>query len=114
MCAGFINRACCKEVEFFDQKVEGIIKIKKSEENILKDTWLNILYQIPGLGKDKCHRIAEGFPTYQSILQDYNGEQKLRDLEIVRGNKSTKLGLVLAKRIYKVFLSVKFQDSVLE
>lgn len=60
--------------------MEGIIKIKRSEENVLKDTWLNILYQIPGLGKEKCYRIAESFPTYKSILHDYNGAQKLRDL----------------------------------
>lgn len=47
-------------------------------------------------------------------MSDYNGDQNLRDLEIARGNKSSKLGAVLAKRIYKVFLSTKFQDSVLD
>lgn len=68
------------------------------------------MYQIPGLGKDKCMKIAEKFPTYQSILKDYSGEQGLKELAIGKG----KLGQNLAKRVYKVFLGTKYQESVLD
>lgn len=30
MCAAFLNRACNKELQFFDQKVEEIIKVRKN------------------------------------------------------------------------------------
>lgn len=71
----------------------------------MKDTWVNILYQIPGLGKDRCLKLAESFPTYQSILKDYEGSQKLKDTMIGK----SKLGKALATRIYKVFLGTKYQ-----
>lgn len=58
MTAAFLNRACSKEIDFFDQKVDEIIKVRKNESNVLKDTWLNIVYQIPGLGKEKCLKIV--------------------------------------------------------
>lgn len=71
---------------------------------------MNILYQIPGLGKEKCLRIAESFPTYQSILKDYEEKQKLKDLMIGK----SKLGTLLATRIYKVFLGTKYKSSVVD
>lgn len=55
-------------------------------------------------------KIAEKFPTYQSILKDYSGEQGLKELAIGKG----KLGQNLAKRVYKVFLGTKYQESVLD
>lgn len=110
LCASFLNRACSKELEFFDQKVEEIIRVRKNEPNVLRDTWVNILYQIPGLGKDKSLKIAEKFPTYQSILRDYEGAQELKDTLVGK----SKLGKSLATRIYKVFLGTKYQESVID
>jgi hypothetical protein len=57
------------------------------------------------LGKDRCLKLAESFPTYQSILKDYEGSQKLKDTMIGK----SKLGKALATRIYKVFLGTKYQ-----
>lgn len=54
--------------------------------------WRNILFQMPGIGKDKCKVIAEKFPTYQHIVQDSKKSKSLKNLDVSKGTKSTKLG----------------------
>lgn len=58
--------------------------------------WRNILFQMPGIGKDKCKVIANKFPTYQHILKDSKKNKNLKSLEVSKGTKSTKLGSVHA------------------
>lgn len=54
--------------------------------------WRNILFQMPGIGKDKCKVIVDKFPTYQHILQDSKKSKSLKNLNVSRGTKSIKLG----------------------
>lgn len=42
--------------------------------------WRNILFQTPGIGKDKCKIIANNLPTYQHILKDFNTKKSLKSL----------------------------------
>lgn len=58
--------------------------------------WRNILYQMPGIGKDKCKVIANKFPTFQDILKDCKKNKNLKNLDVSRGTKSMKLGSVHA------------------
>ena len=58
--------------------------------------WRNILFQMPGLGKEKCKAIANNFPSYQIILADSKKNKNLKKLDVSKGTKSTKLGSVHA------------------
>lgn len=80
-----------------------------NEANVLKITWINMLLQVPGLTEDKVRKIVDKFPTYRSLVQDAEGEQKLKDLAL--GKK--KLGLEWAKKIFMVFAGVKFQEAIM-
>lgn len=74
--------------------------------------WRNLLFQVPGLGKDKCKLIADKFPTYQALLKDCDKEKQLKNLAVERGTKSIKIGGNIAERIYKVFGSINGKESL--
>ena len=68
--------------------------------------WKNILFQTPGLGKDKCKAIAEKYPTYRHIIKDCDKDKQLKNLQVGKGTKSMKIGSSIAERLYKVFGSL--------
>lgn len=58
--------------------------------------WRNILFQTPGVGKDKCKAIGDKYPTYKSIIKDCEKDKQLKYLPVERGVKSSKIGSAIA------------------
>ena len=55
MSSAIINSHFEKGISFYDQNTTGI---KKKNESEAERCWMNILFQIPGLGQEKCRVIA--------------------------------------------------------
>ena len=70
---------------------------------------MNILYQIPGLGQEKCKAITEKYPNYEALFLDYIGERELSKLQVKSGVKEIKLGEALSNRIYRALFSENSQ-----
>ena len=67
---------------------------------------MNILFQIPGLGQEKCRIIAQNYPNYKALLLDFLGGKELSDLPVRSGVKEIRLGEVMANRIYKALFNL--------
>ena len=62
-----------------------------------------MMFQVPGIGKDRVKTLVDTFGTYEEILQDDQTVKKLKNLVVGRGVKGAKIGKAVAERIYKVF-----------
>lgn len=96
-------------MEFFDPPIQQLETGKHNEANVLKNVWINLLFQIPGLGEEKVRKVADSFQTYVSVVKDYLNEQKLKDVQVGR----KKLGADWAKKIYAVLLGVKYAEAIM-
>jgi hypothetical protein len=105
-----INCEGAQEVTFYDQKSEEIKGA--TSESLRERLWMNVFYQIPGLGKEKCHAIALRFPTYETLLEDYTTRKELKNVLVSRGVKEAKLGPVLANRIYRCLFTADGSVSI--
>jgi hypothetical protein len=82
--------------------------IRKGNEGKLtasEATWSNMIFQVPGIGKDRVKAISEHFPSYEAVLIDFKNKKLLKNLVVGRGVKGAKIGRAVADRIYKVFSS---------
>lgn len=104
MSSAIINSKFEKEICFYDQSTSEVKTETQSESHKL---WVNILFQIPGLGQEKCLAIAQIYPNYKSLLFDFEGAKELKNLSVRRGLKEARLGETLANRIYKSLFSLK-------
>jgi hypothetical protein len=78
-------------------------------------TWIRHLMCIPGISETKAIAVAKVYPNYTSLIDQYNKsgynerekESFLKDIEVdnKNKNKTTKLGVALSTKIYKVFNS---------
>jgi hypothetical protein len=71
-----------------------------------------MMFQVPGIGKDRVKSVVEGFRTYEEVLQDEQEKNGLRNLVVGRGVKGAKIGKAIADRIYKVFGSIKHNEKL--
>jgi hypothetical protein len=62
-----------------------------------------MMFQVPGIGKDRVKAISEHFPSYEAVLADCKDKKSLKNLVVGRGVKGAKIGKAVADRIYKVF-----------
>lgn len=75
---------------------------------------MNVLFQIPGLGQEKCLAIVQKYSNYESLLYDFMGNQDLSELQVRRGLKEMRLGEPIANRIYKSLFSTNFEENIME
>ena len=71
---------------------------------------------IPGVSENRAIGVARIFPTFKSLMEMFLNEKvsekdklaSLRDIQVSHsmGDKSKKIGKVLAERIYKNLMSV--------
>lgn len=98
-----INCRNSSSLQFYEKRADEIKG--RERENELMKFWKNVLFQVPGLGKEKCIAIASKYTTFRSLIDDYIGARELKSIAVQKGVKDIKLGSVLADRIYKCLTS---------
>ena len=89
--------------------------IRKGNEGKLlpaQATWRNMLFQVPGIGKDKVNSIVGDFCSYEKMSEDCESKKILKNLVVGRGLKGAKIGKSTADRIYKVFGSLNSKEKL--
>jgi hypothetical protein len=105
------------KITFFESKPTNTTNLCELEgitdETTL--TWIRQLMCIPGISETKAIAVAKVYPNYVSLIEQYNKsgynekerESFLKDIEVDNKakNKTSKLGVALSTKIYKVFNS---------
>ena len=108
--AAIVNSMFEREISFYDQNTSNV---KGQHQNQVEKCWTNILFQIPGLGQQKCKNIAQRYPSYKALLLDFLGEKELSDIPVRSGVKEIRLGEVMANRIYKGLFGMNSQENIM-
>lgn len=81
----------------------------------LSITYISFLMCIPGVSENKAIGLAKIFPTLKSLMEFIMGKgsekekkERLREIEVqlTIGDKSKKLGKVIANKIYTMMMAV--------
>jgi hypothetical protein len=105
------------KLTFFDSKPVAITSLCEMEgiTDTQSLTWIKHLMCIPGVSENKAIAIAKEYPNFTSLVNvyvscGYNEKEKeciLKDIEVPNRekDKTTRLGIALSTKIFKVFNS---------